>query len=524
MEFKFLVINGWRARVLDDGASKSFEKIGDRGRAFTGRMRSTRRALKRRFRGTLIRSTRSFAEAFQAAVLGLGERWPFDFEDTARLKEDFFSTKGLGAKPSSDALLAFGVAADGAAVFNREGETESQFGSGSLASTLAIANILPDDVRDVEGGTTAGFTAIGTGAISLDTANKLQGTQSLKAVSMSALDGFDTDFVLASPLTTYTLVVYIKPVTDPTVDIISISLFDDDIGFLAGGNISTFDSTGKWVKVEITGTTGDSATQIKLRVQIATAGRTFFCDAFQIAAGDIDTAIWVDGSSVVSDLIYPIGFLDGAADVTANFWVRADAVSPAGQSIILLMSPSFLDTRGFCIDRAPGANQIRFFTTDPDTGVTTGISVFSVFDGAWHMVTAVTRSKPVAGESKMDLYVDGLSVATASPVGLPVIDSSFDIRVGHKNANDLWWPEHRGLLDDVSIYPYAAHPDQIAGWFALGEALGDLPEFKASGDFVGDTQVIVEGHVGESPYVAFTDRDGVHHNAGQEVNFTLDEV
>jgi len=488
-------------------------------------MRSTRRALKRIFRGTLIRSTRSFAEAFQLAVLGVGEYWPlgFDVEDPTNLTKDFFSTKGAIATAGLNSVLAFGTGADGAAVFNRDGETESQFGSGSLASSLSITNLLPADVRDVEGGTTAGFTLIptGTGSIALNTANFLQGAQSLEVNVVNANDGVDTDSIAVSGNAAHVAVVYIKPTTDPTSDIISIS-FEDDVGLIAGININAFDATGQWVKVELAGTTAVGATTARLRIQ-GSAATTFFCDAFQIATGDIDKAVWVDGVQAASRLSYSPAFLT-AQDVTVNIWARADAATAGGDRRLVLMSKDPATNQGICIDKEASTTRVRFVTEDEGGGTDAIQSAANLWDGTWHMISVVMRRKPGVGENKKTLYVDGVSVATSDPAKLPDVSLFADIDVGHSDGTESFWRDHRGLLDELLILPYAAHPDQIAGWFTLGESIGELPELKLSGDFVGDLQLIAEGDAMESPYEAFTDRDGVHHNAGQEVNFTLDEV
>lgn len=525
MAFNFLELNGWQIPVSDDGASKNFEIIGDRTRAFSGRMRSTRRAIKRRFAGALKRKDRSFAEAFQSVILGLGELWPFNYEDAANLTEDFFSTKGLGVVAGTNAAITFGIAADGAIVKNREGFTESKFGSGSMTTPFSVDNILPADVRDVEGAGTAGFSAVGTAALALDTTNVLQGTQSLKVTLNANGDGFETDPVPASAALNYNAVVYVKPTFDPETEVIAFTLEDDDTGIIGVADSDGFDSTtdGDWVKLVLTGTTGAAATEIKIKAVAPSAALVFYVDALQIDQGNADHAIWADGIRSGGEVSYSPSFLTGE-DITINAWARADAPVTGGDRVIVLLSKIPGPTGQICLERLSGGTLVRFRTED-EFGVADGIqSASSLWDGDWKMITAVIRNNPGTGEFAKELYVGGVRVDQSSPAGLPDISLLTNLDIGHADSSQQWFREQRGLLDDVAIYPYAAHADQIAGWLSLGEALGALPRIKASGDFVGDTQVIVEGELGGSSYRAFTDSAGVHHNAGQEVNFTLHEV
>lgn len=520
MTLKFLELDGWRVPVLDEGANKGFVEVGSRGRAFSGKYRSSRRALKRRFTGALRRSTRSFAEAFQSLILGLGERWPFDHEDTANLVDDPFSTKGLGVI-SGAARFVFGVGADGARVFNREGETESQFGDGAIASTLAINNLLSADVRDVEGIDTTGFSVVAGGVLSLDTVNFLQGAQSLKVVSATVGDGVAVSVGDTGP-TAFVGVVYIKPTTNPENDIITIDLLDDIVGVIDTVDIDQFDATGKWVKAIVFGTTDASAT--KAILQITGDPTTFFCDAFMLAQGGLNHSVWVDGNFAPSALRYSPTFLT-TEDVTVSVWIRVDATVQGVDRKIVFISKDVTGTSGICLERLVGSTRIRFLTEDEDGNSEFIQTASAVLDGAWHHVVAVMRANPETGDNKKTLYFDGVSVGTSNPAGLPDVSKFTEINIGNKNGAELFYSGHRGLIDNVSILPYAAHSDQVAGWFALGEAQGDLPRIKASGDFVGDTQVIVEGELpSDSEYRAFTDSDGVHRNAGQEVPFALHEV
>ncbi len=490
---RFLELDGWRVRILDSSPAKNYEVIGDASRAFSGKRRSTRRALKRRFPGILVRSTRAEAVAFQSVILGLGDRWPFDYEDTARLVEDFFTTKG--SPPSSDGAMLFGTAVDGTVVSNRAGFTESQFGRGSMAAPEAITNLLPADVRDVEGGSTAGFAAVVGGVISLETVNVLQGAQSLKVVSAASGDGAETNTIAASGDTDYVAVVYVKPTTDSTVDLVCADLVDS-VGVIGSVCADGFDAQGQWVKLILTGKTAIGATTIKIVLTTVNA-TTFYADAFMIAVGDADQAVWSDGVRAASDPSYSASFLSGARELTINFWARGDTGSPAGThtALDILDTGSVLEN-SLCLLRPNLGSRWRFTSTKDGVG-DFAQSEAGQFDGDWHMVTGVYRQSPKAGENNKDLYVDGVLAGSSSTGALPDIADLDRIDPGHAGGVNRFFPGHEGLLDQLSIVPFAAVSDQILGWFNFGEALGELPSIKASGDCIeSSTPIIAEGDIG----------------------------
>lgn len=82
----FLLLNGYPLRVRD--VTKEPIEIGERDRAFSGKYRSSRRALKRRWRMKTVPMIRTHAEAVKGLLLGLGHYWSFD--------DDLYSSKGLG--------------------------------------------------------------------------------------------------------------------------------------------------------------------------------------------------------------------------------------------------------------------------------------------------------------------------------------------------------------------------------------------------------------------------------------------
>lgn len=533
MALKFLEIDGWRIPVLDESPSKNYEIIGDSSRAFSGRRRSTRRAIKRRFPGTLVRKDRSTAVAFQLAILGFGDQWPFDYDDEAdgdtRLTEDHFTSKGSGLASSTDGALLFGIGADKALVEDITGVQEAQFGSGASAAGVdAATNLLPADVRDVEGGSTAGFSAVAGGAIALNTDNVLQGLQSLRVATSALGDGAGTDFIAASAATEYVGVVYVKPAFDNEANVITVSLEDDDGGTLVEVEPDQSPQNGKWVKIVLVGTTGAAATQIKIRAVGDAAALVFYLDAFMIAVGDADAAVWVDGARAAQPLpVYSATFINDAVDLTINFWAKGTVAAPPATrtGLTIAEDPAASSLTGVILERISGATRWRF-RTFLDGVQDNLLGSNGAFDAAWHMFTFVIRKKLLTGEVNKAIYQDGvLDTSIVTSDSLPDFSRMAELEIGHFNSTTPFFEDHEGVMDDLRVVPYAAPAAQIAGWFSSGEALGRLPRIKATGDFIeSDVPILVEGENPTNPYRSFTDGSGVHHNAAQEVNFTLVEV
>ena len=92
----FLRVNGLAIPVLNLSPKTSFEDIGSRERSFSGGLLTDRRARKRTWTCKTAPITELVAKAIEGAVVGLGDVFPFDYSDAARLTQDFFSAKGTG--------------------------------------------------------------------------------------------------------------------------------------------------------------------------------------------------------------------------------------------------------------------------------------------------------------------------------------------------------------------------------------------------------------------------------------------
>lgn len=520
----FLRLNSLVVPVLSGTFVKDYEEIGSRGRAFSGQMRSTRRALKRRWSGVTRRLTQAEACVLQSVILGLGESWPYDYRDTERLVEDFFSSKGLGTGPSTGAMLTPGTAGDDSGqVLNNQGIAESQYGSGALASCLGFTNLIPTSslsLSELNGATVvtdANNFVIGTDGSSGDTGFKVDTPGSV------ASEGVQTDPVSASSSTAYTGVVYVKFTDNPEVTVIVLRLVDD-VGLITEISLDSAGAvTGQWVKFVVEGTTDGAATTIHLEVVTDGAdATTFYVDCFQIAAGAAASGAEIFGDPTVEngDLTYDPSFLNDADAVSINTWVRADAAAPPAARQIAIASKA-VGNFGICLERiASGSVQYR---TEGEDGSLDSIFAGGVFDGDWHMITTVMRLNPVGSEPKKELYVDGVKIADSSPSSLPdpKLFTIFD--VGHRASTLQWWRDQRGLIDDFVTLPYAASANQISGWFSLGRAFSALPALVADGDFIKGSEVVVEGELGTQSYDEFIDA-GVNQNAAQSVAFILHEV
>jgi hypothetical protein len=510
----FLALNGWTIPVADGEASVRPEDIGERERSYSGELLTNVRTRKRSWPLQTPPVNEMTAKAIEGVIEGLGHVWPFDWQDAALLIQDLFSSKG-GASVASVASTRFGKGVDGADVVDLNGVDESKFGEGSLTLDLASTNILPADVRDVEGGSTAGFTAVAGGSIALETTNVLQGSQSLEITTAAAADGAETDLVSAAAATTYIASVYVKTAAARAV---TLKLFDD-IGQIGTVNYTT--AAGKWNLLTVSGTTGGGATDIKMQVlDNAAAGTTIYCDAFQIETGSV-ASTWVDGSRAASDLRYNAGLITSFTDLTYNAWVRMTTANPASTTTLIRLDKvagtgSFLEIR-----RDSGANNIDYQTRGPTDIVADTITyAASPWDDAWHMVTATMRTNPETGEVKKELYFDGVSVATFSPAQVPLMSEIDEFKIGDPGVSSL----DGALVDDMMLVPFAAPAALVTAWFNAGQAMSLLPRVEMTGDIIPESSTIVEGEVTSMPFLGAS-VDGVNFiDNARRVEFTIDEV
>lgn len=484
----FLRVNGWAIPLIDGSPEEEHVLGGDFGRSFSGSPLSDEHFDKRVWAGRTPPVTELVAQAIKGAVRGLGHVWAFD--------SDLYSSKGLGPGATVGALRP-SVAADGKPVVNSLGIAESKYGVASLAIEAATTNILAQNQRNgAEDGTTTGFAVVAGGAISSQTTQAYQGLRSLRVVTSASGDGAETTAVAASAATAYVGSVHVYVAANRSVNLLLI----DDVGTIATAGFNLVG--GKWNRISVTGSTDGAATNIKVRLTDAFAGgATFYLDGFQIETGTVATS-WADNARAAGDLSYSPSWLAGAVDVTMNVWARMPTANPAAHLYLAALDSGVAAADNCFLYRPSGTAVVRFSTAGSTSD---DLSSAAVWNGTWHMITAVLRRNPETGEVTKRLFVDGASVATSSPAATALPDfaefARFD--VGHSGGFGRIGTDG-SLVDDVMVVPYAAPSELVAAWYAMGKAMSPLSRVYVDGDAMPDDPltVLAEGKAQVSKYVA----------------------
>ncbi len=500
----FLDLNGWQIKVMRGGQTEPIIIGDDDGRAFSGRALRDRRIILQRDTYQSTFRSQVEAHALVQLLLGEGHDWPFDV--------DLFSGKGLGPEGSTAANIRPGIAADLARVFDGvTGITESQFGAGSIINEPSKDNLLTADSRNAENAPT-GYAIEGGGTLGFSTVEFFQGLKSVTGDCATG-QGVGADDVSASSATEYTASVYVRAAEALPV---ILSLFDDDIGELAGSTSVTTIADG-WIRIETTGTTGASATTIRPRVLFGTVTGTkiMILDAWQLVTGPI-SGTWFDGTRpAANDLCYPKELLRVMKNRGFTFaaWVRGPTANPAAATTIFEGGQTLLNRIG--LQRDGATNNLKVTARD-SAGVFATFNKPSVWDDDWHHVAVVSIPKRDDGTNEIRLYLDGVNEGGITSLGVPDFTAADVLEIGNRTGA-FRWP---GLIDEVIVAPYAMVSDQIAALAAQTAALPSLPILKAEGDFFHAESLEVQGRVPLRSFEPIT-LAGSHDNNAGRVSFEL---
>lgn len=511
----FLRLNGFTIPVAAGSVTPRFLEIGERARSFAGGLLTDRRARKRIWGMTATPQKELDAKAIEGLIAGLGHTWPYDYSDTARLTEDQFSSKGAGPAASSIGALRFGTAADGDPVVDESGKNESQYGNGSVAVEVATTNLLGANQRDVETDT-SGFTALGGASIAADTNDFLQGSQSLSCVAFAINDGVETDNVSATSSQDHSAAVYIKSTTTRSYKVKLVTNSSADA-------VKTITLTAnKWTRVTVSKTLDAVDNVIKVQIISNAAGTAiFFVDALQIEQNTSATT-WADPSRTAGNLEYSPGIVTEFSDITVNLWAKRAGTGGSGtESLFTIKTNPSGKIEAFYVT---GANRIDLVTiNDAGNPQETLTSPAGFFDGNWEMLTVVMRRNPETGENQKEIYKDAALIANSTPglSDLPTLPNTTNVYVGNNAGSNLFG----GLIDDLTVVPFAAPGSLITSWFNMGKAMSSLPRLFADGDFIPDDDLtlLVEGQVDRSPHLG-AQLGGSFRNNARTIEFTLEEI
>lgn len=511
----FLKLNNYTIPVLTPGEFSPVE-IGERSRAFSG---VTMRNIRARYRDyifkTNLQNLKDIA-AIEGWINGYGHYWSFDV--------DAYSSKGLpfytGATPVY--TMRNSEAADGDPV-DDQGFVS---GSGSVAVENGTTNLLAADQRDAENAPT-GYTAINGAAISADTSNYWQGTKSLKCVTDavgSDQEGYQTDAINpAANNVTFWASVYLKGAAGG--EEITIYLRDETHTTNGATVDLVLTDADTWYRGEcfITIPAGTDCTDLKLKIieSVADSAITFYSDGFQIEQNTYASS-WVDGTRASEELrfvnldwltIEPGGFSvsfwtkgppEGVAALHFFCGLSAASGSPANRLLISGQYSTGANRIGVYYQNASGSSTL-YYSSDP-------------WEGDWHHVAVVFQQNPASGEYNREIYFDGVSVASDTAVYPPDLSQITTMYMG--NAGGILEPSN-SLLDEFIAFPYALNADQVAALAAYDQAINSsFPKLNASGDFITNDSITVDGQVTKRNFKPFFNSDG-HAIAGGDLAFVL---
>lgn len=505
----YLTLNGITIPTAKGGQCDIVE-VGNRTRAFDGTYIRETRAYKRKWKFQTKPVSELRGMAIAGTIQGKGFYMPYN--------GDNYATNGFA--PTGNINQRSSVAADGAPVYDENGVLEAKYGSYSVVGEGApvgpVTNTNQTSTANAECSSIAGYGGIGspTATISVDTAQKWQGTNSIKVVSTVTGGGIDGPIAGGSPFIgiATTLSVYLYSATNLAVTVV---LYDN-------AHNTHFTTTavtliaGAWRRVAVTCTTTGLGIDWHLQIFTTSGAGTFWMDGVQAEMSPWPTSWLTPAASTrtATNLSYTTNFV-GAEGLTVNFWMTkpyntgANAnfwgAGGASGTYIAIFAPSGTPNV-LAVDTAIlGGNYNRISATVSYTG--------------WHMVTFVMRYTPETGESNKYLYFDGALVASASGISLPTGLTGW--APGEVFAAGYSY----NRLSDMQVLPFAVGAPTVTGWYGAGGSPGATPFLTAAGDFVADSSVTVMGQVEHINTVGYFDSgNAVWRANGRVVEFTLEEV
>lgn len=506
----FLTLNGM-AIPLARGGNVEPQTGGAFGRAFDGTPLSDRRYRKHRWRFQTVTLPPEDARLIEAIVDGEGDHFSFD--------GDAFSDKGVGLITGTAASVAIGSAADGAPVVDKFGVSSSYRGSGYLRPDTGYTNKLSGSGEaDFEASISA-WSNVSGGTRSIDAVKSLEGNRSMKVTTTAPGDGVDSSGHVFGAGVTPTCSIFVNPTSTTSI---KLALFRDG-STAASSSISCAANT--WTRMWVTAPLDAVGGTYKLRVTSNVSSRVFSVDAALLddaATGTDGHFPWALPASPTSthDAAYPVSLMSEAIEaITVNLWAKGLTGGPAvGAFMISAIGPSTIDNTFSLLSQSASNNLV--FATFGDGGGSDLLTETAVWDGAWHMITAVLRLDPPTGRSSKELYLDGVLVASSNPGALPSPALLQDIYVGHEAGAGQW----NDPLDELSISPFAWTPDYITAVFGGTVQAAQAPRLNANGDVMRNINTAVASRLLRSSYNPQGDGAGAWHKTARRVEFELLQV
>jgi hypothetical protein len=176
--------------------------------------------------------------------------------------------------------------------------------------------------------------------------------------------------------------------------------------------------------------------------------------------GSTDTAVRLNGTT---DYITAPRLAAVASDLTAEIWVKGSSASGSGPGA------SFADSAGLIDAGNSGSTRDWGVAVDATGRIVAGCGNAGVVqspagaldDGSWHHV-AFTRVRTTGA---LELFVDGVSVATASGCTTNTLTGSTTVWFGRSHESNL---SLQGTIDEAAVYSRVLPASELLDHFRLG--------------------------------------------------------
>lgn len=516
----FLTLDTEVVPVKAESVTAGTTYVGSIDRAFSGALRRDVRAIKRNWRMTTPPLTPYEYGKLRALIEhSYYDRWTFDTD----LTSEKYAIDAEGT-PTYQILSA--TAGDGTALTSGT----VKVGSGCLQTystrTSATAeNQFDAAVRDAEGTPASDYTAVDSAIISTDTTNYWQGTQSAKVVTSATVNSVKGGLYAAATWGGTSGAkalgsVWVKGTTG------SVDVYVKNQASAATSATVTVDlSDGLWHRVLIEGVVALSVQPMRLYVveSVADSNMTFYCDGFSLVEDSLDTySQWMDPTWAGSSVSYDsANVVNGCADFMIAAWVKWQMTDDSTSEDYAICLE---DDGGGYVRLSYDANttSLKAYVY---TGTVTAHATYTValasIARTWNHVAVVVVDSPAAGENPVELYLNGVNVASgtnASWDGTSGITGAGSLRVGNSAGGG------QDTETDNLVVARTAAGVSLIGYLAEQSAIAPHPYHTAAGDLFAGINTTVSARITSEKIMGATEPGVGWENCYREVEIEIEEV
>lgn len=516
----YLAINGVTMPTDGSGEYDPLE-VGVRQRALDGSYLNDTRAYKRPWKFRTKPMTELQAEALQALIQGRGFYFPYD--------SDGYATNGLGGTVGTGITYRQAAGLDAALAYDENGVAEAKYGAGSLCAAPAAATVNKVTTAIAQCSSIAGITLTNGAVVATDATKYWEGTGSILVTGDGVTANPTARFVTALAgiaAHKYTASAYLRGSGSAYLN------FFDNAGATVDVHSATIALNSTWQRASASFTSVGAPPSLYLEIIGLLGTVSCYVDGVQIE----DNTLTTNGNGAFATS----WALPSASRVNGNIKYSAAPIGLAGMTVSMWVTkpPTYSDIQylWYALDTAATGNtnsSLRVPSATPTslTWQTTGssgnesLTVTGLSYTGWHLITCVLRYDPETGEHLKSIYQDGVLKGSSDPASGSYPTSS---QLGQFTIADTYFnPSTQcffGRIDDAQVLPYPLDAASILGMYNAGVANGLTPRTVATGDFISEPSVTVQGRVEKVSSMPYRDSAGTYRANGKVIDFILEEV